>query len=107
MPIKWRTEKCESSCHKHILTLLLRMMTIRTEKQSNLREIMERWNSKMMNPPLSAIAPYLGYVIFVSLSFLICQVKIIISARPNTLRSKCTLHKLTIFLCYVTFIFFV
>lgn len=56
------------------------MMTISTEKQSNLREIMERWNPKMMNPPLSAIAPYLSYVIFVNLSFLICQVKIIISA---------------------------
>lgn len=92
MLIKWRTEKCDSYCHKQILTLLLRMMTIRTERQSNLREIMERWKPKMMNPPLTAIAPYLSYVIFVSLSFLICQMKIIISARPNTLRSKCTLH---------------
>lgn len=47
--------------------------------------------------PLTVVGPYLNYAVSVNLSFLTCEIKMLISAQPNILRScKIMLHELMV-----------
>ena len=64
------------------------MVTVRTEKQYHLGEVTEKDGSqRRCLLPLTAIGPYLSYAVSVNFSFLMCEMKMIISAQPNIIRS--------------------
>uniref|UniRef100_A0A7N9CMY0 Uncharacterized protein n=1 Tax=Macaca fascicularis TaxID=9541 RepID=A0A7N9CMY0_MACFA len=109
MPEKWRTGACTTHTKKYNLELILKLVTVRADKQIKTNEILEKWNPKPLKVPLSPSSAFFYYFVFLSLlsSFLVVQIKIMISTQPKTCRGKCLLNKKTGFFIYKTFLLFV